>query len=235
MQFTDSVRSRDPLAYFHRTGPIGEVFSAFSGANAKSRVAIIGLGAGAIASYAEPGQSFTFYEIDPEVEQIARDTKYFTFLSNCRGTCDVVLGDGRLTLAQAHDHHYGMFILDAFSSDAIPTHLLTREAIRLYLSKLEEDGILAFHITNRYLNLAPVLGNLAAETGLVGLTKKDSFSRQDPLAREKFPSHYVVLARTPEHLGDLPDRVGWEPLPVNANKPVWTDQHTSILSLLSWR
>ena len=126
------------------------------------------MGAGAIASYAERGHTFTFYEIDPEIKQLATDPAYFSFLAQCRGKTEVVLGDGRLTLARAPNQHYGMIILDAFSSDAIPTHLLTREAIQLYLSKLQSDGVLVFHLSNRYLDLERLLGSLALDANLVG-------------------------------------------------------------------
>ena len=167
-------RSDEPLSYYHRKGPVGDVFDAANRSGRLTDVGIIGLGAGTIATYARPGQNFTFYEIDPAVERIARDPRYFTFLSDCRGNCDVVLGDGRLTMAAAPDRHFDLIVLDAFSSDAIPTHLLTRQAIDMYLSKLKPDGLLVFHVSNLFFTLEPLLANTAASKGLACLARDRS-------------------------------------------------------------
>lgn len=234
MQFTDAARSGEPLAYYHRTGPLGDVFAGLRGTEHLDRVGIIGLGAGAIAAYAEPGQAFTFYEIDPEVEQIAKDPRFFSFLADCKGKCDVVLGDGRLTIANECDGTYGLIVLDAFSSDAIPTHLLTREALQLYLSKLAPGGVLAFHMSNRYLDLEPLLQSLAADAGLAGLAKRDVVMRKDPSTEGKSPAHYVVLARRDADLAFLAG-TEWKPLRSAEGRPVWSDQHTSILPYICWR
>ncbi|MCH7872134.1 MAG: fused MFS/spermidine synthase, partial [Planctomycetes bacterium] len=234
-QFIDPARRDEPLTYYHRTGPLGDIFATFDGDAAKTRVAAIGLGAGSLAAYIGPGQSVTFYEIDPEIERIARNPDYFTFLTDCRGDMKVVVGDGRLTLAQAPDRHYGLIVLDAFSSDAIPTHLLTREAIELYLSKLEDDGVLAFHISNRYLNLEPLIAGLGADAGLVGLTRTDTNLTALEEADGKTPSIYAVLARKREHLGDLADHPDWTPLSDPSGVKVWTDQYTSILSFFTFK
>jgi len=234
-QFIDPKRSREPLTYYHRTGPLGDVFAALSGPGETPRVAAVGLGTGSVAEYAKPGQSMTFYEIDPEVVRLALDPSYFTFLRQCRGTCDVVLGDGRLTLADAPDGRFGLIVLDAFSSDAIPTHLLTREAIRLYISKLEATGVLAFHISNRYLDLEPLLGGLAKDAGLVGLTRSDRLLTAEEKADGKAPAVWAVIARKPEHFRALGADPAWKPLRVRPGGPVWTDQYTSILSYLMWR
>ena len=137
-------------------------------------MAIVGLGAGSLACYAEPGQGWTFYEIDPAVVRIARDPRFFTYLKDCRARSqDVVVGDARLRLRDAPDGGYGLIVLDAFSSDAIPMHLLTREALRLYRDKLADGGLIAFHISNRYLDLAPVLGALARDAGLIDRIRRD--------------------------------------------------------------
>jgi spermidine synthase len=119
-------RNREPLSYYARSGPVGQVFEAFSGSENLRRVAVVGLGAGAMACYAAPGEEFTFYEIDPLVERIARDPRYFTFLRDC---LRAVLGDARISLKNVPDRFYGMLVLDAFSADAVPVHLLTREAV----------------------------------------------------------------------------------------------------------
>ena len=235
MQSVEPRPRPEPLAYYHPSGPIGDVFAAFRGDQAKARVAIIGLGVGAMAAYAEPGQSFTLYEIDPAVARIASDPELFTFLDSCRGTYEIIPGDGRLTLARAPDRSYGMVVLDAFSSDAIPTHLLTRQALEVYLAKLADDGVLVFHISNLYLDLEPVVGRLAAELGLVCLSRADlAVSRKDQ-ARGKLPSHYVAMARRREDLGSLAENPLWKPVTARADTPVWTDQYSNILSLFRWR
>src|SRR5262249_51278075 len=127
-------------------------------------VAVVGLGTGCVAAYGKPDEEFDFFEIDPEVEHIARTQ--FTYLEDSRATCNVVLGDGRLSMMREPDHKYRLIVLDAFSSDAIPTHLLTCEAMALYEDKLLEGGIIAVHISNRYLDLEPVLFAIAEERGL---------------------------------------------------------------------
>ncbi|MHC4611184.1 MAG: fused MFS/spermidine synthase, partial [Planctomycetota bacterium] len=234
IQATHPALSREPLAYFHRRGPVGDVFRALSGRHGKSRIAVVGLGVGSMACYAKPGQHFTFYEIDPQVEQIARNPEFFTFLDQCRGSYEVILGDGRLTLGQAPDSHYGIIVLDAFSSDAIPTHLLSREALQLYLSKLEDGGILVFHISNRYVDLQPLLASLAAEEHLACVARDDLDISPEEIETGRLGSRYVVMGRRPEDVAGLAALPNWQPVPLQPGVPVWTDQFSNILSVL-WR
>lgn len=210
IQSTDPALSREPLAYFHRSGPVGDVFAACPDPEAKARVAIIGLGVGVMACYAEPGQHFTFYEIDPAVAQIAGDPQYFTFLAHCRGTYDIVLGDGRERLAKAPGRHYDLIILDAFTSDVIPRHLVSAEALGLYLSKLADGGMLAFHISNVHTDLEPVLGKLAAQAGLACLARADLDVSEEERSTGKLPSHYLAMSRSPQDLRKLADKPGWK-------------------------
>lgn len=209
-QSVEPGRGDEPLDYFHRSGPLGDVFAALGAADRAARVAIIGLGVGAMAAYAQPGQHFTFYEIDPAVADIARDTRYFTFLSRCRGTHEVVIGDGRLMLSQAPDRHYDMIILDAFSSDAIPEHLVSREALDLYLQKLAHAGILVFDISNVHVELAPILGAMAAKAGLVCLSRFDRQVSDEERAIGKLPSQYAVIARGLDDVRVLVDDPAWK-------------------------
>jgi hypothetical protein len=235
VQWTSPSRRKIPTSYFHPSGPAGDVFWARSGPSGPpAQVAILGLGAGAMAAYAKPGQHFTFYEIDPEVERIARDPELFTYLRDCRGTTDVVLGDGRLTLSRAPNGRYGLILLDAFSSDAIPTHLLTREALRLYLSKLDEHGFLVFQVTNRYLNLPPLLAALAQDAGLICRSRHDPVIAPEDLMMAKDASQYVVLARRVEDLGALAANPEWKEIRPVEGSGVWTDQYTNIFRLLRW-
>ena len=211
----------EPLTYFHRESPIGQVFEVL-GAHAGS-VGVIGLGTGTLAAYARPGSQWTFYEIDGAIERIARDTRFFRYLDRCGAQCSVVLGDARLTLARgsvAHD----MLVLDAFSSDAIPIHLLTTEALGAYEARLSENGVLAFHISNRHIKLAPVIARLARERGLTALTRLDK--RADS-KRGYEASEWVVMARHPERLQSLASDTRWASLVADA-QPAWTDDFSNI-------
>lgn len=172
----------------------------------------------------------TFYEIDPRVEAIARNPSFFTFLADCRGRCRVVLGDARLSLARADGKRFAFIVLDAFSSDAIPVHLLTREALDLYLSRLEPGGVLAFHISNRHLDLGPVLGSLFADRGLVGLTQMHAVAQPDPTGRSS--SEWVLAARSTKDLASLLSDPRWTPIAAKPGDRVWTDQYSDVVSVL---
>jgi hypothetical protein len=231
-QSRDPDLRRIPTAYFHPDGPIGQVFQEFARRKTAPPLAVIGLGTGTLACYAQPQQRLTFYEIDPAVVRIADQSGYFTYLSDARDRGvllhDIVLGDARLQMARLQDDPpYGLLIVDAFSSDAIPVHLLTREAIQLYLSKLAPDGLIAFHISNRYLALAPVLYRLAEDAGLVGL---DQYDYSDE-ARDIAGSRWVVLARDRAHFGKMAEDERWQPLQDRIGVGVWTDDYSNLFSV----
>jgi spermidine synthase len=212
----------EPLTYFHRQSPIGQLFKQL-GAEVRS-VGVIGLGTGTLAAYAQSGSQWTFYEIDGAVERIARDTQFFHYLERCGAKCSVVLGDARLTLARSRVAH-DLLVLDAFSSDAIPVHLLTMEALRVYEARLSENGVLALHISNRHIDLAPVAARLARDQGLTALMRQDGFSD----SKNGFEaSEWVVMARSPERLKQLArDTTRWKPL-VADSRPAWTDDFSNI-------
>jgi SAM-dependent methyltransferase len=233
-QSLNPSRRGEPLTYYHPTGPAGQVFEVFSNKPNKNRVAIIGLGTGSLACYAVPRQEWTFYEIDPAVARIARDPRYFTFLRDCPAKMDVVLGDGRLSLAQAPDGHFDLIVLDVFSSDAIPVHFLTREAINVYLKKLSDGGILLFHISNKYLNLKPVLGDLAANASLACLVQENRISSLAEEKAKKIGSIWVVMARQTNDLGSLFEDRRWEPLPGRRGARLWSDDFSNVLSVFKW-
>jgi len=202
------VGSTEPLTYYHRTGPVGLAYQAMiTGANAKAPVAFIGLGTGTMASYVNPGQTATFYEIDQAVIDIAENPEYFTYLKECKekgGNYVFEIGDARLKLGDADDHKYRVIVVDAFSSDAIPVHLITKEAIELYFKKVTEDGLVCIHISNRYLRLAPVLGNIMKELGLAGVRMYDGESDLGgDTWHGKNASDWVILARKPQYLRPL--------------------------------
>lgn len=232
-QSIDPARAREPLTYYYANGPLGQLFERYRGPYAPQRIAAVGLGVGSVACYRQPDQEWTFYEIDPVVVRIAADPRFFSFMQECAGDASVVLGDARLSLAGGSAAPaYDLMIMDAYSSDAIPVHLLTREALALYLSRLAPDGILAFHISNRYLDLAPVLATLAADADLTGLIQRDlGISRADS-ARGKRASEWVVLARNDTALRPLSGDTRWQPLVAAPATPLWTDDYSSLLRVL---
>jgi hypothetical protein len=221
-----------PLSYYFPTGPLGHLFASFQGEHARSDIAVIGLGAGSTAGYAQPGQRWTFYEIDPAVERIARDPQYFTLLRDCAPQARVILGDARISLAREPDGIHDFIILDAFSSDAIPVHLLTREAVDLYLRKLSPHGVLAFNITNRYFDLRPVLARLARDAQLVAYLQSDFDITPAEARAGKQGSHWVVMARRPEDLGGLLQDTQWMAALPTVTGAAWTDDYSNVLGAL---
>ena len=220
-----------PLAYYSRRGPIGQVFAELG--PRLHDVGAVGLGSGALAAYGRPGDRFTFYELDPAVERIASNPKYFTYLGDSQAAVRVVVGDGRLKLATAPDRAYDLVVLDAFSSDSVPVHLLTSEAVELYLRKLRPDGLVALHVTNRYLNLEPVVAGVARSLGLVGLAQAHEVSPAEKRAGAT-SSRWIVLAPARGTLGPLLHDPRWHPLANRAGLPVWTDQFSNILDVVRW-
>jgi spermidine synthase len=229
-QSLDPGLRQEPIAYYHREGPIGQVFKQFSGPERKERVALIGLGTGTLASYGEPGQRLTFYEIDPAMKRVATDPRLFSYLEHCRAACQIVLGDARLKLEEAPDGSYGLIVIDAFSSDAIPVHLLTREALRLYFSKLQESGAVAIHISNRHLDLEPVVARLAGDAGLVIRVQNDTKES----APGKTHSHWALLARKEADLRELAHDGRWVRPKDDGQGPVWTDDYSNLLRIFKW-
>lgn len=226
--------SREPLSYYSKTGPIGQVFLSPVLSDRLREVAVIGLGAGTLACYEEPGRNFTYYEIDPMVESIARNPRYFTLLRDCSPGTKVIIGDARLSLQNAPAHHYDIVIGDAFSSDTVPAHLVTKEAIQLYLAKLTEHGLLAFNISNRYLDLKPVLGALAQDAGLACTIQEDLNVSADEQARGKFASKWLVMARRRSDIEPLATQSKWHSVEIEPGARVWTDDYSSIAGIIHW-
>jgi spermidine synthase len=227
-------RRHEPLAYYHRRSPIGQLFAATE-RFPHDRIALIGLGTGALAAYGRTNEHWRFYELDPAVARLARDSRFFTYLEDSEANIEIVLGDARLALRSAPDNHYGLMVLDAYSSDAIPVHLLTREAIQLYRDKIAPDGILAFHISNVHLDLAPLVANLAHDAGLHHLFQDDTFLSSQEIADGLFPSAWILMAESESAFGTLPNDLRWERLAPTPNVRVWTDRYASPIQLLHWR
>jgi spermidine synthase len=196
-------------------------------------VGAIGLGAGTIAAYGRPGDRFTFYEIDAAVARIASNPRYFTFLRDSKADIRIVIGDGRLRIAEAPRRAYDLIVLDAFSSDAVPVHLLTREAVALYLSKLRPGGLLAFHISSNYLDLKPVIAGIARALDCTALTQEHRPpARQLRMGADR--SVWVLVARDPSSLARLRSDQRWKPLDESAGTTLWTDQFSNLLSVVKW-
>lgn len=239
VQSLDPALSRVPLAYYTTDGPAGQVARAVQMQMPDAPWAIVGLGAGAMACLSQPTHALTYYEIDPLVAKVAGNPSYFTFLQNCTPHVKLELGDARLRLRDAPDSGYGLIVLDAFSGDSVPMHLLTREALTLYLRKLAPGGLIAFHITNQYLNLAPVLGNLAQDAHLACREENDANVSVQQARDGKFASRWVVMARDPLDLARLINssnsQVSWISVQGRSHAKVWTDDYSNLLSVIKWK
>jgi hypothetical protein len=219
-----------PLTYYSRPGPIGQVFAEFDSENQHWHVGAVGLGAGALACYTKEGQLWRFYEIDPLVVEVAQNPAWFTYLSRCNKQAEMIVGDARQSLLKEADASFDLLIMDAFSSDAVPTHLLTREALQLYFSKLKDTGLLAFHITNRHLALKKVLADHVNELHLAALMQEFKPETDVPLV---IATDWVVIAKQPERLQRLQQsRLGhWQKLPLTFGLQPWTDDFTHIIGI----
>jgi hypothetical protein len=233
-QNLDADKRQQALTYFHKTGPVGQLFAQLG--PGRDRVGITGLGMGSIACYALPGQEWTYYEIDPVVTRVAEDERYFSCLADARRRgvkLNVVLGDARLRLADAPEAAYDLLILDSFSSDSVPIHLISHEALKLYLSRLAANGVMCFNISNRYLDLEPVLARLAREEGLT------AYARLDRTQLDRYPdktaSHFVVMSRDPAHLAPLVKSGAWHLLREREGIGLWRDDFSNLLSVFMWR
>jgi SAM-dependent methyltransferase len=227
-QRADEPEAPRPMTYYHPRGPVGNLFKVLPEERLR-KVAVVGLGTGAVAYYAKPGQEWTFFEIDPAVARIAKD--YFAFLGNCRAdSCDIVLGDARRKLTQTPDGAFDLIILDAFSSDAIPVHLLTREALRLYVRKLAPGGVLAMHVSNNHLDLPPLVDRLAADHRPPLAAR---YCHDIPTESEKqdgkMTSQWMVLARTEADLGAMGRGPNWLPVREIRGGPIWRDDFANLL------
>jgi hypothetical protein len=225
--YTGPVR---PLSYYHPDGVLAETFHLLPVNPAGRDIAIVGLGTGGQSCNGMAGDRFTFYEIDALVAKIALDPSKFSFMSKCAPDAKIILGDARLTLGD-QTATYDYLMLDAFSSDSIPVHLLTREALALYMSHLKDNGLLVIHISNRNMELQSVTAALAKDAGLA--IKGRILAEATGKFEDRFPSSVVVLARKPETLDAFTKAKGWDQ-PKNSNVAVWTDDYSNIVGAI-WR
>ena len=222
------------MTYYHPNGPVGQLFGALDGQLRDRRIGVVGLGAGSLLCYSKAGQDWTFFEIDPLVETIARNPRYFTFLEDCAVRPRVLIGDARLTLARLTDRRFALLVVDAFSSDAIPVHLLTREAIDVYTRVLDDHGVLFVHISNQNLDLPPVVAALAADRRLAALIAEHVTHGRAQDIDLDYSSDWVAMARHKEDLGPLTRDPRWRPLTTTAKRDPWTDDYSNVFSVIKW-
>lgn len=225
IQSLDPAREATPMSYYGPLTPIGQSLRLLSGAGRTARVGAVGLGAGSIACYANPGERWSFYEIDPLVRDIAQNPRFFGFLTNC-GDPQVVIGDARLTLANEPAASFNLLVLDAFTSDVVPTHLLTREAFELYFERLSEGGVIIAHISNRLMDLEGPLADIIADLGYESRVQIFVPPFGTP-RQENEASHVMVIARNDADLA-LFDETGRWRAPEAANGRLWTDDYVNI-------
>jgi hypothetical protein len=224
-QFVDSEKRRIPTAYYGKTSGVGQALLRHHAGRTR-HVGIVGLGVGTLAAYGQPGDRYRLYEINPDVVTIAHT--HFTFLRDCPAEQTIVTGDARLALEFEEPQNFDILVLDAFSGDAVPVHLLTREAMQVYLKHLKTDGLLAVHISNLHFDLRPVLAGLSQEFGLSYVVRRSEADRQTAAQA----ALWVLLARYPQALGVA---VGLEPNWASNRAPVlWTDDRSNLLEVL-WK
>lgn len=237
-QLRDPNRATERLSYYGVNSPISSVFDVFDPELSAARIGFFGLGAGSLSCLKKPGQFWRYYEIDPLIAKLATDENYFGFMPMCDADASlangrVVLGDARQQLA-VHSDIYDLMVLDAFTSDAIPLHLLTKEAFELYLSRLTLDGLIAVHISNRHLDLRPAIGKMASHFGLFVAQGDDDVE----LKEGEMGSRWLVLSRSEEKVQRLLDApsspVAWQSYAAPQDTRLWTDDYSNILLYVDW-
>jgi spermidine synthase len=219
--------------YYHRVGPVGDVFKLIGEGMANKRVGVVGLGTGTMAAYAKPGESWTFFEIDPEIVTLARDKGLFTYLKNSRAEQRIVTGDARITLVNEPDQSFDLLFLDAFTSDAIPAHLLTREAFKLYLQKLAPGGAIVVHVSNRYVDLRPVVQRIAHAEHL-SFAEKSYLPDRAAVVSGADSADWVLVSRDESLTKALVDKGNWRARPGRGRAQLWTDDHSSLVGLFTF-
>ena len=232
-QALDPARQDEPLAYFGRGGPLGRFLTGVMESRPIRRVGVVGLGAGVTSVYAQPGQDWTFFEIDPVVIRTARDPTAFTFLARCKANVRIVPGDARISLMDAPDDAFDILLLDAYGSDSAPVHLLTREAMALYLRVVADNGVIVFQISNRYMDLESVVAAAAKDAGVACRVWSHSPSPEERDAGW-LDAKYAFVARSDALLdAALPD-ADWRDARILQGAQVWTDDYAALLPVLLW-
>jgi len=222
----------EPISYYHKDGGIGRAITAVrERKGAPLRVAVIGVGSGTLTCASEPGETWKFFEIDQTMVDTARDPKYFSYISNCEPDLKPVIGDARLTFAKEPDGIYDVIIVDAYSSDAIPIHLATEEAMKIYKDKLAPQGAVVMHVSNRHLELASVIVGIADANDLKSWVYSEDSGRDDDYI---FATSVVVSAREEADVGKLASSDVWTETEADEDQRVWTDDYSNVLGAV-WR
>jgi hypothetical protein len=234
-QLKDEAKRLQPACYSHIAGPVGDIFAVTQQYKSEQplSVGVIGLGAGAMACYSRPNDNFTFYELDPKILTLAQDVNYFTLLRDCPGQRQYQIGDGRTLLERDTDKSYDLLFIDAFSSDAIPVHLLTQEAVALYLTRLADDGVVVLQISNLYVDLEPVVASISDSLGLHTAMRDDTVLGADAKKQAHFASRYMVVGKSERLISKLRSERGWQEPSKKRIRP-WTDNYSAIVSSFLW-
>ncbi len=222
------------LSYYSPSSPLTDVYSYFDTIESEQKIAVLGLGIGVAACYQKDGRFFDFYEIDKEIADLAENPKYFTYLSDCGSPYEIILGDGRLKIEEKPNKNYDLILLDAFSSDNVPIHILTKEAIEIYMTKLKNGGTLVFNITNRYLDLEPVLSNAAEELKMQAIAKATKGTLINDIGIKSYDAHFFVMTKNQETINYLSEK-GWTKTNKRDGVKLWTDTYSNIVSVLENR
>ena len=222
----------EPITYYHKDGGIGQAIAAIrERKGAPLRVAVIGLGSGTLTCASEPGETWKFFEIDQSMVDTARDPKYFSYIQSCAPDLKPVIGDARLTFAREPDGIYDLIIVDAYSSDAIPIHLATEEAMEIYKDKLAPQGAVAMHVSNRHLELSSVVVGIAEANDLKSWVYSEDSNRESEYI---FATSVVVSAREETDVGKLASSEQWALTEADEHQRVWTDDYSNVLGAV-WR
>lgn len=222
----------EPISYYHKDGGIGQAIEAIrTRKGGPIRVAVIGLGAGTLTCAAQPGENWTFFEIDQTMVDTARDPKKFSFIQSCMPDLQPVMGDARLTFAKQPDGIYDLIVVDAYSSDAIPIHLATEEAMAIYKEKLAPQGAVVMHVSNRHLELASVVVGIADENDMKSWVYNEDSGRDNEYI---FATNVVISAREEADVGTLAANSAWALTEPEDHQRVWTDDYSNVLGAV-WR
>jgi hypothetical protein len=221
-----------PIFYYNEKTAAGEIFRVLDRyPSANSRMAVIGLGAGAVNCYGTSERHYDYFEIDPAIAKIAENPEYFTYLRDCGPGYDIITGDGRLNLAKKEDNTYHMLLLDAFSSDSIPVHLLTTEAFQVYRSKISSYGLIAVNLSNRNMDLRPVVAANADHTGMTALFKRTGSGKILNTGLQYNPALFAVVTNNPDYILDF-KQLGWREIEVASGAYYWSDDYANIIAVL---
>lgn len=228
-----AIRRRLPLSYYHVKGPIGQLVQKQRSWKRPLRIGVVGLGTGTMAAYSEPGDTLVFYEIDPVVVKVAETAAWFSYLADAAVRPRIVMGDARLSLARAQPERFDLLLLDAFSSDAIPVHLVTREAFEIYKRHLSPEGLIVTHVSNRHLEVRPTIASVARSVGLQAVEQASAVTAE-VAAQGYASSRWVVSGTVAAFAANGLPTAQWKASPPTTVRP-WTDDYSNVASVVIWR